>query len=165
MAVLEQFILNNLLPAIIAGLLTWLFVVIALNVLKIEYGWFRISLMYAPVIKSILILLGIGLVMQWPREVFTTWSAQSVSFNLVMPYLLLWLGISLLLRNYFAGRARGIVLANAEAAKHAAPRLNASLQRVQKAYEKLPAQMASQGAIVCVKKTSRQLRFLCRRRV
>lgn len=152
MAVLEQFILNNLLPAIIAGLLTWLFVVFALNVLKIEYGWFRISLMYAPIIKSILVLLGIGLVIQWPREVFATWSAQSVSFNLVIPFLLLWLGISILLRYYFAGRARGIALANAVTAQDAAPRLQASLQRVQKAYEKLPAELAGQGAIVCVKK-------------
>ena len=130
MGIFQQFAIYNLLPAIVAGLLIWFFVVIALNVLKIEYGWFRISLMYAPVIKSILVLLGIGLVIQWPREIFTAWRAQSVSFNLVLPFMLLWLALAIFLRSHFANRARILALTSAEPANDVSPRLDASLQRV-----------------------------------
>ncbi len=151
MAVLEQFILYNLLPAVLAGLLTWIFVAFALNILRIELGWMRLSLLYIPIIKSILVLLGIGLVMQWPREVFTTWRAQSISYTLIIPFVLLWLGITLFLRNYFVRRARKIALANAKPARDAAPRLHESMQRVQTAYDKVPMHMVCGGAIVCVK--------------
>jgi Zn-dependent protease with chaperone function len=152
MNLVRQFLLYNLMPAIAAGLLSWLFVVLALRIFRIKYGWLRMSLLYAPLLKSILVLLGIGTVLQWPRAWFGPWQENALPFVMVAPLFVIWVGVILLIREYFRARARQHTLSNSVPAATASPRLQAAMQRVQAAYDKVPAKMVGQGMIVCVKR-------------
>lgn len=159
MILVQQFLLNNMLPAIAAGLLSWLFVVLAIKLLKIEYGWLRMSLLYAPLIKSILVLLGIGTVMKWPVMLFEPWREKALPFEMVAPLLILWLGAILLFRGYFNSRTRRIILENAMPAATASPRLKVAMQNVQSGYGKVPEKMVGQGMIVCIKRNLPEARL------
>ena len=130
-----QFVLYNLLPSLVAGVLAWLVIYAAIAVLRIEYAPLRLCLLYAPLVKSTLILLGVGLVLPWPREVFAAWHVKAFSFDVVLPYVLLWAGLALLAHFVFVERARKLALQNTEPAKQVAPRLAQSVERVADAYD------------------------------
>ncbi|MFQ5796068.1 MAG: hypothetical protein ACE5JP_13610 [Candidatus Bipolaricaulia bacterium] len=92
MTVLGQFMLYNLLPSLVAGALAWLMVYAAIVSLKIQRASLRLPLLYVPLVKSTLILLGIGFVLPWPHGVFAAWNEHAVPPLVVLPYVLLWIG-------------------------------------------------------------------------
>lgn len=149
MILLQQFFLYNLLPAVVSGLLVWLLVYAALAIFRIEYGTLRISLLAAPLAKSLLVLFGIGLVLPWPREVFAAWHANALSFWTVLPIVLVWAGLAWIVRTLLVQRARRLALQHAEPANETAPRLTASMNRMHAAYRKCPQKLVGQGGVAC----------------
>ncbi len=113
MTLLGQFLLYNLLPSLIVGVLVWLVVVAAFSLLPIRQASLRLSLLAIPLAKSILILLGIGLIFRWPASPFAEWHARAVPPNLVLPLLLLWAAAMLLVYHLLVRHARQRMLRNA----------------------------------------------------
>lgn len=148
--ILIQFLQYNLLPSLVAGTLAWVVIYAAISVLKIEFGPLRLTLLFIPLVKSVLILLGIGLVLPWPRDVFQAWHARALPYNLVLPYLLVWAGIALLARSMLIQRAREMALRDAVPAEKAAPRLVESLERVKSAFDSCQVPMVGGGLVCCV---------------
>lgn len=150
MSVIQQFFLYNLLPAFGAGLLVWLAVVISLRLFRIEQGTLRLSLLYAPLLKSILVLLGVGVVFSWPYSYWAGIRASAVSLNVVLPILLVWVGLAYLVRQWFLDRIETQVLEQTEEARLVSPRLDQSLDRVLSAYQDRLGELAGEGAICCL---------------
>ncbi len=113
MSVASQFLLNNVLPALVAGSLTWAFVHLAVHVFRIQHGKLRLCLYLAPLLKSTLVLLGLALVVAWPRQVFGDWARQAVPTQTVLPVFILLTGIAVLVRWALARRAQGALLTGA----------------------------------------------------
>ena len=113
---LGQFLLYNLLPSLIIGFLLWLLVVAAYTLLPIRRATLRLSLLAIPLTKSILILLGIGLLFRWPTPLFADWHARAVPVQQVLPFLLIWAGGMLIAYQLLVRHARGRMLRNAYAA-------------------------------------------------
>ena len=149
MTIIKQFILYNLLPSLAAGVLTWLVVYAAITWLRIEHAPHRLPLLYAPVVKSVLILLGVGSVLPWPRAIFMAWHVKMLSFDRVLPYLLLWAGLVLLARFIFVQRAQRLALQNTEPAEQVAPRLAHSMSGVLAAYRNCPHPMQRTKGMIC----------------
>lgn len=146
---LQGFLLYNLLPAVLAGMITWLLVYAALSVFQVEYGTLRLSLLAAPLVKSLLVLFGIGLVLPWPRPVFAAWHARALSFSTVLPIVLIWGGAALILRTLLVRRARRLALQGAKPVGKSAPRLAASIDRVHAAYRRCPQKMVGRSGLAC----------------
>ncbi len=133
MSVVGQFLLNNLLPALVAGSLAWAFVHLAVHLLGIRHGKLRLCPYLAPLLKSTLVLLGLGLVLAWPRELFSEWAARAVPSATVVPIFLLLTGVALIARMILVRRAERSLLAGSTPAP-AQGRLNAALDEVMAAY-------------------------------
>lgn len=129
----SQFLLNNLLPAIVAGCLAWAFVHLAVYLFGIRHGKLRLCLYLAPLLKSTLVLLGLGTVLPWPRDIFATWASQATPAQTVLPIFLVLTGLVLLTRNRLAARARRQLVAGARPADEEG-RLASALDRVMSAY-------------------------------
>jgi len=130
MSALEQFGLYNLLPALVGGALVWAVVGAGVYALSVHHGKLRFCLFSAPLIKSTLLLLGIGLVLPRPREVFEAWHAAAFGPSQVLPFFLLFTGAALAVQSVLTVRARRAALATAAPAETASPRLSAALDHV-----------------------------------
>jgi len=135
MLLVRQFVLYNLSPALLSGLLEWMAISASIALLRIEYSPLRLSLLYAPVVKASLVMLGIGLALPWPREFFVAWHTQALPATRMMPFFLIWAGLVLLLRTALTRRARQLALQNSILADHKAPRLVDALDRVLAGYQ------------------------------
>jgi beta-lactamase regulating signal transducer with metallopeptidase domain len=116
MTPLVQFLLYNLLPSLVAGAIVWLIVLVALTVLPIRKATIRLSLLAIPLVKSILLLLGIGLILPWPEPFFSDLHAQALPPQQVFPYLLLWAGGIFLVYELVVRRVRRRMLSEARPA-------------------------------------------------
>ena len=125
-----QFLLYNLLPSILIGLLAWLFVLLAFKLLPIEDPLLRLGFLSVPVIKSTLVLLGWDTMLPWPGTSFAQLQAQALPLSQFWPYLLVWAGLLLLLYFAFVKGLRHRLLARAQPVSDPSHRLVASLRRV-----------------------------------
>ncbi len=134
MSRIAQFLLYNLCPALMSGLLAWLVISASLAVLRIKYSPLRLSLLYAPVVKATLVMLGVGLALPWPRDFFQGWQARALPDAILLPLFLIWSGMALFLRALLARRARQLAMRESVPANEAAPRLVQALDRVTDVY-------------------------------
>lgn len=146
MTVLGQFLLYNLLPSVVVGALVWLLIVGAINLLCIRRAELRLSLLAIPLVKSLLILLGVGLILPWPEAFFENWQANAVSWRKVIPFVLLWAGGATLFYQVVVRRTRRRLLGTA---KSAPPRLEQALDQVMAAQRRLTAEEACGGGMQC----------------
>lgn len=116
MTPLVQFLLYNLLPSLVIGAVAWLVVVAALTLFPIRKATIRLSLLAIPLVKSILILLGIGLILPWPEPFFSELHSQALPPQQVLPYLIIWAGVIFLVYELVVRRARRRMLVNARQA-------------------------------------------------
>jgi len=130
MNALAQFGLYNLLPAVAGGVLVWMVVAVGVYALGIRHGKLRLCLFSAPLVKSTLLLLGIGLVLPWPRSVADAWHAQALAPSRVLPFFMLFTGAAIMLQSAVGSRARRAVMSAAIPAETASPRLSAALDEV-----------------------------------
>lgn len=130
MSALAQFGRYNLLPAIAGGVLVWMLVAVGAYALGIRHGKLRLCLFAAPLIKSTLLLLGIGLLLPWPRSVADTWHGQVVAPSRVLPFFMLFTGAAIMLQSFVSSRSRRAAMAAAIPAETASPRLSAALDEV-----------------------------------
>jgi Zn-dependent protease with chaperone function len=129
-----RFLLYNLLISLAAGLLVWLIVRAAIRALKIRSSVLSFCFFGLAVFKSLLLLLGIGLVFPWPAAWFGAMNASAVPIEQVLPYFLIWSG-GVYLVFYFSGRhAIRTALADARPAAEAGGRLVPIFDRVLEAF-------------------------------
>lgn len=144
-----RFLVYNLLPGLLSGLLLWLLVNTAITLLHIRHGALRLPLLYAPLVKSILVTLGIGLVFPWPRSPFLAWHNGALPVGSVLPFYLPWVGVSLLGGYLLSRRARQQVLRDAIPARQVDTRLESALDKVIARYQNQPANPVGNGWICC----------------
>lgn len=115
MSMVARFLLFNLLPSMIAGILVWLVVVAAVNILSIRQAQLRLSLLVIPLIKSTLVLLGVSPLFFWPRQL-SGWEEQAVPPEQVWSFLLVWAGSVLVFQTWRVILERRLILQNARSA-------------------------------------------------
>lgn len=133
MSLLLQFLLYNVLPSVVTGLLVLGIVVIGIRVFGIRHGSLRACLLTAPIIKSSLVLVGLTLFISWPRDLFLDLQRAAVPPETALPLFLAAGGVALMARWIVRRRGRALVLAGATPADHEA-RLTHALDRVMTAY-------------------------------
>lgn len=143
MNLLAQFALHNLLPAMVAGAVSWLAIYAGIEVLGIRHGKLRLCLLTAPLIKSTLVLLGMHQVLPWPDEIFGAWHAQALPSSTVLPPFLVATGLALAGRGYYAARARRVALGRAVAPLGGEGRLAAALDTVMTGYKRNQARISA----------------------
>lgn len=136
MSTLQQFLLYNLLPALVAGTVTWAAIWAGIELLRIRQGKLRLCLLAAPLIKSTLVLLGIGLVLPWPREVFATWQASALPTMTVLPIFVILAGVTMVGRSWLVARSKRLALQDSYPAEDSAPRLVGAFDRALGSFER-----------------------------
>ncbi len=149
MTLLGQFFLYNLLPALAVGLLAWLVLMAALDLLKIEYGNYRLPLLYVPLIKSSVVLLGAGLALPWPRPFFVNIQAQAVPPDRLLPVFLVWVGLASVLYGFLTSRSRQHAILGARPAEGEFPRLVAAMDKAIAALKNSSCKRTENGWICC----------------
>ncbi len=159
MTALVRFLAYNLLVSLVAGALAWLVVRLVVGGLRLRAGTTIFCFLALPVVKSLLLVLGVGVVFPWPSLVFLAWHAQALPFGQLWPWLLLW-GISVfLLYRLAVWRARQTLLAGALPATSAAPRLAAAYETVSEAYRRAPRPSCAEE-LCCVREKPLQPNLL-----
>jgi Zn-dependent protease with chaperone function len=143
MTLLGQFLLYNLLPSLVIGFVAWLVLMTAFALLPIRKASLRLSLLFIPLVKSALLLLGLGLILPWPKSLVITWHAQAVPPHQVLPYVLIWAGLAFIISIFVVQRARQHVLHTAQPAP---PRLVNALEDVLLTYRQTAAQTCTNGS-------------------
>ena len=100
-----RFLLYNLLPAMVAGAFVWALVHAGVHLLRIRHGKLRLCLYMAPLIKSTLVLVGMTIVLRWPRDVFEGWRAGALPPQTVAPILVVLTGLVLIARSFAVRRS------------------------------------------------------------
>lgn len=77
MITLLRFLVGNLAPSLLAGGLAWWLVRLLCRVTGLRDARFRLALYGLPLLKSTLVLLGIGVVLPWP-PLLARWRALAV---------------------------------------------------------------------------------------
>jgi len=139
MDALAQFGLYNLLPAIVGGVLVWGLVAGGVYALGVRHGKLRLCLFSAPLVKSTLLLLGVGLVLPWPRVATEALHGQALPPSQVLPFFMLFTGAAIMLQSFLGARARRSAMSAALPAETASPRLSAALDEVMQRLEQSPA--------------------------
>jgi Zn-dependent protease with chaperone function len=138
MAVILRFLEYNLLPSLAAGLVAWLIVLGVVRLFRIRSSALGFCFFSLPVVKSVLILLGVGLVFPWPGQWFKNWHSLALPFWQVLPILLIWAAGAYLVYMVIVRDARLSVLHEAQPAAEAAPRLMLSFEKVVEGYRSAP---------------------------
>ncbi len=141
-----RFGLYNLGASLAAGLLAYAAVKIALRLLKAQNAFLYASFLALPLVKSILILLGIGLIFPWSKLV--NLSRQALPAIDILPFIILWFVASWSLYQWFVKRARAdLLLVSAPPSGEEKARLENALEQVIRAYKK--ATCCEAGETVC----------------
>ena len=138
MSTIGQFLLYNLLPSIVVGFVAWLVVTLALRLLPIYDAKLRLTFLGVPIIKSALILLGIGFIFPWPASFFRELQSKALSPQQLLPGVLAWVLLLLLAYLLVVKRTRSMLLQNAYIAPGIVTRLEESLKRVRERYHQQP---------------------------
>ncbi len=123
MSTLQQFLLYNLLPGLVVGALAWVAVLGGIELLRIRHGSLRSCLLGFPLVKSTLVVLGVGMVLPWPREVFGAWHANALPLRTVLPAYLAMTVVVLTGRALLVRRSRQRALQDTLPAEENSPRL------------------------------------------
>ena len=134
MSVIPQFLLYNLVASMAAGVLVLGAVVAGIRVFGIRHGALRSCLLTAPLIKSTLVLLGLTLLVSWPRGVSENIRRAAVPPEVAVPLFLGVWAVVLGVRFLWLRRSRTLALANTAPAEDGSPRLVHALDRVMSAY-------------------------------
>lgn len=141
-----RFLLYNLGASLAAGLLAWLAVMAALRLLRAKNAFLYASFLALPLVKSILVLLGIGLVFPW--RWFSLWQRLSLPPQVMFPILVGWLVLAGLTYRLLVRRVRIEMLAQAHLPDgDEDERLKAALACIRQAYQVSPCCQA--GETVC----------------
>jgi Zn-dependent protease with chaperone function len=124
-----QFLLYNLLASIAAGLVAWFVILAILNALNIRSLAARLCFLSVPLVKSTLVLAGVGLILPWPKPFFSDLHALAVPFNQVRPYLLIWIGAVIIFYGLAVEAARRVALNGAWPASLISPRFVTALEQ------------------------------------
>ena len=130
-----RFLLYNLLPAMVAGAFVWALVHAGVHLLRIRHGKLRLCLYMAPLIKSTLVLVGMTIVLRWPRDVFEGWRAGALPPQTVAPILVVLTGQVLIARSFAVRRSERVLLAGATSAGQLSPPLAEAYGRVLRAFK------------------------------
>ena len=130
-----RFLLYNLLPAMVAGAFVWALVHAGVHLLRIRHGKLRLCLYMAPLIKSTLVLVGMTIVLRWPRDVFEGWRAGALPPQTVAPILVVLTGLVLIARSFAVRRSERVLLAGATSAGQLSPPLAEAYGRVLRAFK------------------------------
>jgi Zn-dependent protease with chaperone function len=131
-----RFLAYNLLASLAGGLLVWLVVWAAVRGMRVRSGAQSFCFFSLAVFKSLLLLLGIGLLFPWPAAWFEALHAPALPPVQVLPYFLIWSGVVSLVF-YFTGRhARRAVLEHALPAAGADPHLPAVFHPLVEEFQK-----------------------------
>ncbi len=129
-----RFVLANLLPSILAGALAWGVIRLMYRFLPVRDARRRLALYGIPLLKSALVLLGVGLVLPWP-PIFAWWRAAAVPWHLAIPSALIWAGFTLILQDAYRRRAYETVLEGARPARLDFPEVDEVLDEVIELYQ------------------------------
>lgn len=143
MALLVRFLVYNLLLSLVAGILAWLIVFACVRLLGIWSSLLALCFFSLPLIKSILVLLGVGLVFPWPTQWFENWHNLALPFDRVLPVLLIWAIGVVLVYLLIVRRARQATLRGARPASEVAPRLASVFETVLEGFQKMPCPQCS----------------------
>lgn len=138
---IPQFLLYNLAASVASGLLVLGVVLAGIRVFRIRHGALRSCLMTAPLIKSTLVLLGLTLLVSWPRDLFLNMRRAAVQPEIVVPLFLGFGVLALGARFVWMRRSRALALRDTMSAEEASPRLVQSLDRVMSAYRENDARI------------------------
>lgn len=145
MNIIGHFLLYNLLPSIAVGIISWVVVTFALRILPIDDAKLRLAFFGVPVIKSALILLGIGFVLPWPHAYFGVVHAKALSPQQLLPGVLAWVFFLWLTYFFIVKRTRSKLLQSAYMTSGLGPRLAESLKRVRQTYHQRPLPLSDIG--------------------
>jgi Zn-dependent protease with chaperone function len=137
MTAILRFVIYNLLVSLAGGILAWLIVIAVMRILRIRSSSLSLCFLALPLFKSMLLLVGVGLVFPWPGQLFEKWHKLALPFSQVWPFFLLWAGGAYLVYRLIIGRARQAVLRGARPASEAAPSLAAAFDAVLRVYQQL----------------------------
>ncbi len=152
MTALIRFLAYNVLVSLVAGGAAWLVVWLIVRGLGLRAGAVSFCFLALPVVKALLLIVGVGVVFPWPALVFQALHAQALPFAELWPWLLLW-GISVfLIYRWAVWRARQTLLRGARPAADLAPRLAAAYDSVGEAYRQAPAPSCA-DELCCVRET------------
>ncbi|MGE5221077.1 MAG: M56 family metallopeptidase [Omnitrophica WOR_2 bacterium] len=138
-----RFLVYNLLPSLAAGLLAWSVVFVAIRLLRIRSSSLSICFFSLPLLKSILVLLGVGLIFQWPLQWFDKWRNLALPIDQALPILLVWSAGIYLVYFWIVRHARQVTLQGARPAAVAAPRLAVVYENVLADFRKAPCPQCS----------------------
>ncbi len=136
MNVVLRFLLYNLTISLAGGLLVWWVVRAAVRVLKVQSSVLSFCFYSLAVFKSLLLLLGIGLVFPWPAGWFGEVHAPALSPAQVLPFFLIWSGIIYLFFFISGRKAARSALAEARPAAEAGALLGPIFDGVLEAFRK-----------------------------
>ena len=143
MALLARFLTYNLSFCIVSGLLAWLITWAVVRLLEVRSSSLSFCFFSLPVIKSILVLSGIGVIFPWPTQWFSNLQHLEVHFGQAIVILLTWaIGVSLVYL-MVVRKARRSVLQGARPATEVAPRLAAVFETVLDGFQKAPCLQCS----------------------
>ncbi len=129
-----RFLLYNLLISLAGGLLVWLAARVAVRALKIRSSVLSFCFYSLAVVKSLLLLLGIGLVFPWPAAWFGALHAPALPPAQVLPFFLIWSGMVYLFFFLSGRNAARAALADAQPAVETGGRLAPVFDRLVKAF-------------------------------
>jgi Zn-dependent protease with chaperone function len=148
MDVLLRFLASNLAASLLAGILAWLLVTAALHLLRARSAFLHASFLALPLLKSILVLAGMGPAFPWPGSWFRAIQHQALPPLEALPFVLAWLGLAAGGYTWVVWQARRRVLRQAvPPGDKELARLSAALGRVTRAYAETPCCQA--GEILC----------------
>lgn len=145
MSLLTRFLLYNLLPSLIVGILAWGVVAVVVKLLGIRQARLRLSLLAIPLLKSTLILLGVHPYFLWPRQALTMWEEQALPFAQVLPFVLGWAALIWLTQRWWVGQVRRQILRHAQPIPVAATRLGPILEQVYAAFHRATPLVCTNG--------------------
>ncbi len=138
MEIALRFLVFNLLLSLAAGWLAWLAVYAVVRLLHIRSSAQSFCFFSLPLLKSLLILMGLGLAFPWPAAWFGRWHDLALPPGESLLILAAW-GVAIsLFYLYILRRARQAALQEAQPARKAAPRLEAVYARVLEDFQRLP---------------------------
>ena len=130
-----RFVFANLIPSILAGALAWYVIRLFYRFLPVRDPRRRLALYGIPLLKSALVLLGVGVVLPWP-PLFEAWRAAAVPWTLAIPCALIWAGFTLIAQDAYRRRAYREILESARPASECVPGVDEVLAEVIEAYRK-----------------------------
>ena len=134
--VVVDFVLYNLAPSLLAGLWAMAALALVVRVLDIESALLHNNMLFMPLIKSVLVLLGLSTVLPFlATDFWMDVKASAVPVRYLGPLYLIWLGIAYIavrtIRTYSAKR----MIASAETASPDS-RVMVSMERMLERYQK-----------------------------